>query len=89
MAGDLHIVGVVSDIRHDGLEASAEAEVFVPYFQFPLSEMQFIMATDHDAGGVARSVKAALAAIDPAVPIAKVSTIEELVRPRLRSGAST
>ena len=46
MAGDLHIVGVVADIRHDGLQASAEAEVFVPYFQFPLSEMQIVVATD-------------------------------------------
>jgi len=32
MAGDLHIVGVVADIRHDGLASSAEPEVFVPLF---------------------------------------------------------
>ena len=43
MAGDLHIVGVVADIRHDGLQASAEAEVFVPYDQFPLSQMQVVV----------------------------------------------
>ena len=79
MAGDLHIVGVVADIRHDGLEASAEAEVFVPYFQFPLSEMQIVMATGLDAGTVARSVKAQVAALDPHLPIARVSSIEELV----------
>jgi predicted permease len=79
MAGDLHIVGVVSDIRHDGLEATAEAEVFVPYFQFPLSEMQIVVATDLDAAPVARGVKAEMAALDPALPIAKVSTIEDLV----------
>lgn len=79
MAGDLHIVGVVSDIRHDGLEASAEAEVFVPYFQFPLSEMQIVVATDLDAGAIARGVKEQMAALDPALPIAKVSTIEALV----------
>ena len=79
MAGDLHIVGVVADIRHDGLEASAEAEVFVPYFQFPLSEMQIVVATALDAGTVARGVKAEMAALDPRLPIAKVSSIEELV----------
>ena len=45
MAGDLHIVGVVADIRHDGLQASAEAEVFVPYDQFPLSQMQVVIST--------------------------------------------
>lgn len=79
MAGDLQIVGVVADIRHDGLEASAEAEVFVPYFQFPLSEMQIVVATDLDAGTVARGVKAEMAGLDPRLPIAKVSSIEDLV----------
>jgi len=79
MAGDLTIVGVVSDIRHDGLEASAEAEVFVPYFQFPLSEMQIVVATDRDAGTIARAIKTQMAALDPALPIAKVSAIEDLV----------
>jgi ABC-type antimicrobial peptide transport system permease subunit len=79
MAGDLHIVGVVADIRHDGLEATAEAEVFVPYFQFPLSEMQIVVATDLDAGTVARGVKAEMAGLDPRLPIARVSAIEDLV----------
>jgi putative ABC transport system permease protein len=79
MAGDLRIVGVVSDIRHDSLQASAEAEVFVPYFQFPLSEMQMVMATDLDAGTVASGVKRAIAGLDPALPIARVSTMEDLV----------
>jgi putative ABC transport system permease protein len=79
MAGDLHIVGVVADIRHDGLEATAEAEVFVPYAQFPLSEMQIVMATEIDAGTIARAVKAEMAALDPQLPIARVSAIEDLV----------
>jgi putative ABC transport system permease protein len=79
MAGDLQIVGVVADIRHEGLEASAEAEVFVPYFQFPLSEMQIVMATDRDAGAIARLVQTEIAALDPALPIARVSAIEDLV----------
>ena len=79
MAGDLQIVGVVADIRHDGLDASVEAEVFVPYFQFPLSEMQIVIATDRDAGTIARLVKAEIAALDSRLPIAKVSAIEDLV----------
>jgi ABC-type antimicrobial peptide transport system permease subunit len=79
MAGDLHIVGVVADIRHDGLQASAEAEVFVPYDQFPLSQMQIVMATTADSTAIVKGVKAQLAAIDPTLPIAKVSRIEDLL----------
>ena len=79
MAGDLQIVGVVADIKHDGLQGTAQAEVFVPYFQFPLTEMQIVMATDAERADVIRGVKASMAAIDPALPIVKVSTIEDLV----------
>ena len=79
MAGDLEIIGVVADIRHDGLEASAESEVFVPYFQFPLSEMQIVLATELEPGAVARMVKAEMTGLDPLLPIAKVSAMEDLV----------
>ena len=77
MAGDLKIVGVVADIRHDGLASSAEPEVFVPYFQFALSEMQLVVATTQPATSVATAVRQQMMQIDPALPIAKVSTIEE------------
>jgi putative ABC transport system permease protein len=79
MAGDLHIVGVVADIRHDGLAASAAPEVFVPYFQFALSEMQVVVATTQRADTIATQMRAMVSQLDPALPIAKVSTIEDLV----------
>ena len=79
MAGDLHIVAVVSDIRHDSLQASAEAEVFVPYMQFPLSEMQIVMATDLETAAIVPHVKRAIAEIDPQLPIASAAAMAELV----------
>jgi len=79
MAGDLEIVGVVSDIIHDGLQGTAQAEVFVPYFQFPLTEMQIVMASTADAGSIVASVKREMGSIDPSLPIVKVSKVEDLV----------
>lgn len=79
MAGDLHIVGVVADIKHDGLASSAEPEVFVPYFQFALSEMQIVVATTQPATTVASAIRSEMARLDPQLPIAKVTTIEERV----------
>ena len=79
MAGDLHIVGVVADIKHDGLASSAEPEVFVPYFQFALSEMQIVVVTTQPATSVAASIRSEMARLDPQLPIAKVTTIEERV----------
>lgn len=79
MAGDLQIVGVVADIKHDGLQGTAQAEVFVPYYQFPLTEMQIVMATDADRTAVIRGVRSAMSSVDPLLPIVKVTSIEELV----------
>ena len=79
MAGDLHIVGVVADIKHDGLQGNAQAEVFVPYFQFPLTEMQIVMATDAETTGVIGGFKREMFTLDPYLPIVRVSKIEDLV----------
>jgi len=79
MAGDLRIVGVVTDIKHDGLASSAEPEVFVPYFQFALSEMQVVVATTQPASAVATAIRSQMTQIDPALPIAKITTIEDRV----------
>ncbi len=77
MAGDLRIVGVVANIKHDGLTSSAEPEVFVPYFQFALSEMQVVVATSQPAETVAAAIRHEVQQLDSFLPIAKVTTIEE------------
>lgn len=79
MAGDLEIVGVVGDIRHDGLDAVPDAEVFVPYFQLALSEMQLVVHSDLGKSAVTAAVKTAIGQLDPDLPLGQVSTIEELV----------
>ncbi|MFI5311148.1 MAG: ABC transporter permease [Gemmatimonadales bacterium] len=79
MAGDLTIVGVVGDVKHDGLQLPAKPEVFVPYYQIALSEMQLVVESDADAGLVLTRVKGALAAMDRSLPVAKTSKIEDLL----------
>lgn len=79
MAGDLTIVGVVADIKHDGLASSAEPEVFVPYFQFALSEMQIVIATSQPASSIASTIRGEMAQLDATLPIAKLTTIEDQV----------
>jgi putative ABC transport system permease protein len=79
MAGDLRIVGVVADARTEGLQAAPEAEVFVPYYQLALAEMQVVVLTDLDAGEAGTRIRTAIAGLDPALPIAKVSAIEHLL----------
>lgn len=79
MAGDLTIVGIVADIKHDGLQASAAPEVFVPYERLALSEMQVVVVTSQSKADATSAARAVLAGIDPSLPFGKISRIEDLV----------
>ena len=79
MAGDLQIVGVVADTRQGGLGDAPGPQIYVPYFQLALSEMQIVIATDLSAADIASRMRAAVARQDPQLPLAAVSAIEDLV----------
>jgi predicted permease len=79
MAGDLQIVGVVADTRQGGLGDAPGPQIYVPYFQLALSEMQIVVATDLAAADIASRMRAAVARQDPQLPLAAVSAIEDLV----------
>ena len=79
MAGSLEIVGVVGDIRHDGLGTRANAEMFVPYGQLPLAAMHVVVHTLEDPGVAVRAIRERILAVDPEQPVTGVNAIEDLV----------
>jgi putative ABC transport system permease protein len=79
MAGSLEIVGVVADIRHDGLGVQANAELFVPYGQLPLSAMHVVVHTRSDPGSAVRAIRERILAVDPQQPVTEVNAIEDLL----------
>ncbi len=79
MAGTLTIVGVVADTRQHGLDDAPKPQVYVPYYQLAISEMQIVVRTDRAPGEVASQVRGVLRSVDPDLPIASVSGIDELV----------
>jgi putative ABC transport system permease protein len=79
MAGDLTVVGVVGDVKHDGLQAAAAPEVFVPYERLALSEMQVVVVTSQSKADATAAARTVLAGLDPSLPFGKISRIEDLV----------
>jgi putative ABC transport system permease protein len=79
MAGDLQIVGVVADTRQGGLGDTPGPQIYVPYFQLALSEMQIVVLSDLSVADVTTRMRAAIARQDSQLPIVKVSAIEDLV----------
>jgi predicted permease len=72
----LTIVGVVGDMRREGLEKQAIAQVFQPYTQNGWSAMDLVARTESDPSRLAPALRAAIHSIDAAAPVFEVSTLE-------------
>ena len=83
MDGDLrflHVVGVVGDVRDEGLDAEARPIVYVNYFQRPAAAAQFsIVLRGHgDAGAFTAAMRREARALNPEMPT-KFQTLREIV----------
>ena len=76
---DAEIVGVVGDVRHDGLDRPARTEIFVPHAQVPYTAMTFVARTTQDPASSLRALRAQVHAVDPTQPIYRAATVSELV----------
>lgn len=72
----LTIVGVVGDMRREGLEKQAIAQVFQLYTQDGWSAMDLVARTSADPLRLAGALRAEIHAIDAAAPVFEVSTLD-------------
>jgi putative ABC transport system permease protein len=73
------IVGVVGDVKVRGAAGDSRVETFVPYWQFTEPGMFAILKTASASSGFAMPLRQAIASIDRNVPVAAVTTLEEMV----------
>jgi len=79
MAGSIEIVGVVGDVRHNGLDAPPRAELFVAFENFPIRDMHLVVHSERDEVELAQAIRAEIAALAPALPVTRIATMEELL----------
>jgi predicted permease len=86
------VIGVVGDVRHDGLDEETKPEMYVPMEEAPNTEGSptIVIRTALDAGTAAAELRGAVAAIDRAIPVDRIQTMEQLVsgsvaQPRFRT----
>jgi putative ABC transport system permease protein len=82
------VVGVVGDIRHEGLADAAQPEIYMPHPQFALPNLSLVLRTAGDPLSVVSAVRAEVRALDKDQPVALVQTLEEhisqsVLQPRL------
>ena len=77
------VVGIVGDVRHRGLDAEPRPEIYLPHAQFPagtgtpLRTLHIALRAGGDPATLAAPLRAALAELDPDIPLTEVQTMEE------------
>jgi len=85
------IVGIVGDVKHVGLDAEVNDEVYLPYLQAPfLIDMTLLVRTSGDPMSLAGAMRNELGTLDKQVSIGKVRTMdtiaaESVAQPRFRT----
>jgi predicted permease len=84
----MEIVGIVGDVKHDGLDAPVTPELYMPYAQTPFSQMPAGLrfpamslvarnGSDHDS--LAAATRAEIKALDKDQPITNIRTLDQLL----------
>jgi len=86
------VIGVVGDVLHEGLDAESKPEMYVPVEQAPNVETgpTIVVRTTLDAAVAAAALRETVSAIDRAMPVDRIETMEQLVsssvaQPRFRT----
>jgi putative ABC transport system permease protein len=78
----MEIVGVVSHVKNYGVDQESRVEIYLPYFQSPVTTATLIVRSSTDPAALAASVRQAVKAVDPEVPVYSVRTLAEIVSDR-------
>jgi putative ABC transport system permease protein len=73
------IVGVVSDIKHDSLDADTSPEVYAPFHAVPSQWMTLVVRCASNPSQLAPAMRAAVWAVDHDQPWQNVQTLEHVV----------
>jgi putative ABC transport system permease protein len=78
------VVGIVRDVRHNGVTNVVKEKFYIPHAQWhrsvgPMRSMFLVVRGDADVNRLTAAVRSELRAIDPNVPVANVRPMSEVV----------
>ena len=82
------VVGVVGDIRHEGVANEAQPEIYVPHQQVGMPNLSLVLRTSGNPLAVVSAVRNEVRALDKDQPVALVQTLDDhisqsVLQPRL------
>jgi putative ABC transport system permease protein len=79
------IVGVVGDIRQNGIAAETLPEIYVSTEQSPNSNMSLAIRTDGDPMSLAPAIRAVVSSLDKTVPVYGIETLDATLASQVAS----
>jgi putative ABC transport system permease protein len=77
--GKSTVVGVVADVRSEGLAAEPKKQVYLPMRQSPSAAMTLVARTGGDPEGLAGTIRRAVQGVDAEQPLYNLSTLDQLL----------
>ena len=77
--GKSEVVGVVGDVRNQGLESEPKKQVYLPLRQSPTPGMALVARTEGDPLAFAGAIQRVIWSVDPEQPIYELSTMEQIL----------
>jgi putative ABC transport system permease protein len=74
------VVGVVGDVRNDGLNRPPVPEIYLPSAIIEVNPMRFVLRSPRPPDALVSEVRRAVQSIDPGQPIHGVTSVEDIVR---------
>lgn len=75
---EFEIVGVVGDVRMDGLAEDVPTALYFPHPQFPFAEMNLVVAGSGDPQALLGVIREQVWSIDPELPVEDGRTLREI-----------
>jgi putative ABC transport system permease protein len=73
------IVGIVQDVRNDGLEAAAKPTIYIPFDQFPRASSSLVVRTGRLSPEILTAIRDAVRDVAPTQPLFGVETMDQVL----------
>jgi predicted permease len=79
------VVGVVKNIKHDGLDVDGVPHLYVPLNQFVGRSLSLALRTSSPASTLEAQIRGAIQSVDPGLPVFNVTSMDEVLHTSLAS----